>query len=194
MSLNETIQKRVSCRNFEKKPIFMRHLSNILWSGQGLISKKYDMRRTVPSAGSTFPLELFVAVRKKGVEELDQGIYHFIPEDHALEKMSDQDISDDISEACFNQDFIRKSGVSVLVASDNQRITRMYADRGDRYVYMEAGSAMQNISLEAVELGLGTVIVGAFDDAAVAELFKIEDLKPIGLMPVGYPRDKAFYA
>jgi nitroreductase len=70
----------------------------------------------------------------------------------------------------------------------------MYAERGQRYVYMESGAAMQNISLEAVEMGLGTVIVGAFDDAAVKELFELEDLKPLAIMPVGYPRDKAFYA
>jgi len=172
----------------------MSHLSNILWSGQGLLNKKYDMRRTTPSAGSLFPLELMVAVRKDGVEQLDAGIYHYLPEDNALEVVSDKEITDDISAACFNQEFLRNASVSLLVASDLERTTRMYANRGERYVYMEAGAAMQNISLQAVEQGLGTVIIGAFDDSAIHELFGLEKLKPLSIMPIGIPKDKALYA
>lgn len=194
LSLNETLKKRGSCRNFSDKPIFMNQLASILWSGQGVLTRNYDMRRTTPSAGSTFPLELMVAVRKDGVEDLAQGIYHYLPDKHTLKKISEKDISEDISAACFNQEYLKKAPVSLLVASEETRTTRMYAERGQRYVYMESGAAMQNISLEAVEMGLGTVIVGAFDDAAVKELFELEEVKPLAIMPVGYPKDKAFYA
>jgi SagB-type dehydrogenase family enzyme len=194
MSLNKTLLKRVSCRNFDKKPVYKSHLSNILWAGQGLLSKKHDMRRTTPSAGSTFPLELLVAVRKDGVLELDAGIYHYLPEENALEVISNKEITDDVSAACFNQEFIRNAGFSILVASDLERTTQMYAERGERYVYIEAGAAMQNISLEAVEQGLGTVIIGAFDDSAINELFGLEKLMPLSIMPVGLPKDKALYA
>jgi len=159
-----------------------------------LLSKKHDMRRTTPSAGSTFPLELMVAVRKDGVQELDSGIYHYLPEENALEVISDKEITDDMSAACFNQEFIKKASVSILVASDQERTTLRYADRGERYVYMEAGAAMQNISLQAVEQGLGTVIIGAFDDSTINELFGLEKLKSLAIMPVGFPRDKSFYA
>lgn len=194
LSLNETLKKRGSCRNFSGKPIFMNQLSSILWSGQGVLTHKQDMRRTAPSAGSTFPIELMVAVRKDGVEGLAQGIYHYLPDQHSLQKISEKDISEDIPPACFNQEYLRKASASILVASEESRTTRMYGERGQRYVYMESGAVMQNISLEAVEMGLGTVIVGAFDDAAVTGLFKLEELKPLAIMPLGYPRDKAFYA
>ena len=125
---------------------------------------------------------------------MESGIYQYIPKEHALKKLSDKDAGEQISKACFGQDFIRKAGVNLLVASEEARTTRMYADRGERYVFMEAGAVMQNISLEAVELGLGTVIIGAFDDQAIGEIFDLQGLKPLGLMPVGYPKDKAFYA
>jgi SagB-type dehydrogenase family enzyme len=194
VSLNETLQKRASCRNFDQKSIFKTQLSNILWSGQGVLTTPFNMRRTTPSAGSTFPIELLVAVRKKGIEEVPPGIYHYLPKEHALEPVSDRDITGDISEVSFNQAFIKKASASLLIASDDERTTRMYADRGERYVYMEAGAAMQNIALEAVELGLGTVIVGAFDDSRVEEVFQLEKLRPLAIMPIGYPRDKAFYA
>jgi len=194
LSLNQALQKRVSCRNFDPKPLFLSHLSDILWSGQGIRTKQYDMRRTTPSAGATYPIELLVAVRNNGIEGLDQGIYWYIPGEHALKQLSEKDISGDISVACFNQEFIKKAAASILLASDDSRTTRMYAERGERYVFMESGAAMQNISLEAVEKGLGTVIVGAFDDGAVRKVFELQELNPLAIMPIGYPRDKAFYA
>jgi len=194
LSLNETLQKRVSCRNFDPRALFMQQLSNILWAGQGLISKQHDMRHTAPSAGATYPIELLVAVRKDGIEELDPGIYQYISKEHALKRLSDKDLNEKMSRACFNQEFIRKAGASILIASEDSRTTRRYGDRGERYVDMEAGAAMQNIALEAVEMGLGTVIVGAFDDGAVKEMFDLQELKPLAIMPIGYPRDKAFYA
>ncbi len=191
--MNEALKKRISCRNFSPKSILMSQLSSILWAGQGVISQKYDQRRTAPSAGSTFPLELMVAVRKEGVDELEAGLYQYVSADHGLKRIGETDIARDISAACFNQEFLKHAAVTVLIASNNERTTRMYAERGERYVYMESGAVMQNIALESVELGLGTVIVGAFDDEAIAGLFGLETLRPLALMPVGYPKDKAFY-
>lgn len=46
----------------------------------------------------------------------------------------------------------------------------------------------QNVYLQATALGLGTVVVGAFDDAAVKEAMEMgEDEEPICLMPLGAP-------
>lgn len=43
--------------------------------------------------------------------------------------------------------------------------------------------------LQAVALGLGTTMVGAFRDAALARLLALPaDVKPLGLLPVGKPR------
>ena len=51
---------------------------------------------------------------------------------------------------------------------------------------MEAGHATQNVCLEAVALGLGTVTVGAFADDWVKEILKLpSDHQPLYIMPVG---------
>jgi nitroreductase len=42
--------------------------------------------------------------------------------------------------------------------------------RGIRYVHMEAGHVAQNVDLQAVLLDLGTVVIGAFDDAGVKQV------------------------
>lgn len=73
--------------------------------------------------------------------------------------------------------------VFVVVADFNKMVSR-YGERGNRYVYMEAGHIGQNISLMAVSLGLGTVMIGAFRDGKVKRVMNIQE-EPIYIIPVG---------
>jgi nitroreductase len=51
---------------------------------------------------------------------------------------------------------------------------------------MEAGHVAQNVYLQAASLGLGTVVVGAFDDEAVQKVIGAQpDERPLYVMPVG---------
>lgn len=53
-------------------------------------------------------------------------------------------------------------------------------------MHMEVGHAARNVYLQAVSLGLGTVVVGAFDDGGVERLLQMEDdERAVCNMPVG---------
>ena len=61
-----------------------------------------------------------------------------------------------------------------------------YGERSAQYVHIEAGSAAQNIYLQAAALDLGTVFIGAFYDDQVKTILGLgENEVPLGLMPVG---------
>jgi SagB-type dehydrogenase family enzyme len=192
-SLSKALNKRISCRNFTTKGISLKALSNILWAADGINDKRYGTRRTVPSAGASYPIELYLAVRDGGVYELDTGIYRYNPIKHQLEKLSGTEVGEELTEATYNQGFLQKASVNILIASKNDRTRALYAERGDRYVLMEAGGVSQNIHLEAIEQELGTVLIGAFDDTMVQKIFDIEDLSPLIIMPLGKPEDKNIY-
>ncbi len=52
----------------------------------------------------------------------------------------------------------------------------------------DCGGAIQNMLLEATELGLGTVCVGGFDEDRISELLEIpNDVYPMCLIEIGYP-------
>lgn len=60
--------------------------------------------------------------------------------------------------------------------------------RGDGWQMFDAGIASQTFCLAANEHGLGTVILGLFDQAVIEKLLGLpEDRELAALIPVGYP-------
>ena len=60
--------------------------------------------------------------------------------------------------------------------------------RGDSWQMFDAGIASEAFCLAAYEAGLGTVILGIFDDEKVANLLEIpEGREVVALIPIGYP-------
>ncbi|MEN8106888.1 MAG: nitroreductase family protein [Pseudomonadota bacterium] len=81
---------------------------------------------------------------------------------------------------------MREAAVVVVFAAVYERTTRKYGKRGIRYVHIEAGHAAENQFLQAVSLGLNTVVVGAFQDDAICNTLGLpEDHVPLILMPIG---------
>jgi nitroreductase len=90
--------------------------------------------------------------------------------------------------ACLDQGFVRQAPASIVVAGVVARTARIYGPRAGRYVALEAGCASQNIMLEAVALGLGTVMIGAYGDADVVRIAELPpDAVPFAVIPVGEP-------
>ncbi len=59
--------------------------------------------------------------------------------------------------------------------------------KGDSWQMFDAGIAAQSFCLAAHEKGLGTVIMGIFDEAKVASLLNIPETQEItALIPIGY--------
>ncbi|MFC1892451.1 nitroreductase family protein [Chloroflexota bacterium] len=63
-------------------------------------------------------------------------------------------------------------------------------DKGDWYMY-DVALAMQNLTLAAHSLGLGTVHIGAFDARQVADILGIPpEFSVVALTPLGYPDEE----
>lgn len=62
--------------------------------------------------------------------------------------------------------------------------------RGDSWQMFDAGVATEAFCLAAYEQGLGTVIMGIFDEVHAAKLLEIpEERELIALIPIGYPAE-----
>ncbi|MBL7120234.1 MAG: SagB/ThcOx family dehydrogenase [Dehalococcoidia bacterium] len=176
ISVEETLQKRRSERSFASKELSWEQISQLLWSAQGMVERGF---RTAPSAGATYPLEVYLVT--------SNGVYHYKPESHQLEPILEGDVRSQLCRACLNQEWIEEAPVSIVIAAVYQRTGRGYGPRAARYVHIEVGHAAQNIHLQAVALGLGSVPVGAFGDEQVQRVLSLpENQQPLYIVPVGY--------
>ena len=78
ISLEETIDRRRSRRNFTDQALSLNQVSQVLWAAQGITDKNKDLR-SAPSAGALHPLEIYLVAREGGVESLAPGVYHYQP-------------------------------------------------------------------------------------------------------------------
>jgi SagB-type dehydrogenase family enzyme len=185
LSLEEAIARRRSKRDFTSEPISLSQLSQILWAAQGITDTLREFR-TAPSAGATYPLEVFVVCGRNGIEGVDDGIYHYNVAQHSLARHHKGDVRLELARAALGEQSIYQAPLNIVICAIYQRTTPRYGGRAERYVHMEVGHAGQNIYLQAVALGLVTVAVGAFHDEEVREVLRLDkQYKPLYIMPVG---------
>lgn len=176
-SIEEAISQRRSRRKYQDRELELKDLSQILWSAQGITDRRGF--RSAPSAGALYPLEFYVV--------MSSGVFHYDPFQHTLELMKEGDVRAELSKAAVDQEWVMEAPVDIVIAGVFERTMQKYGSRGERYVYMEAGHAAQNIYLQAESLNIGTVSVGAFYDDRVVKLLGLpEDHRPLYIMPVGY--------
>ncbi len=179
VSVEEALQSRRSVRAYKKENLTIEEVSQLLWAAYGTTKGK---KKTCPSAGATYPLELYLVCGE--VNGLKMGLYRYVPDDHSLKLVLTEDLRKKLMEASLHQEYILEAPISIVIAADFMRTTRVYGSRGERYVYMEVGHCGQNIHLQCESLKLGTVIIGAFEDDKVKNILKIKE-EPLYIMPVG---------
>jgi nitroreductase len=112
----------------------------------------------VPSAGGIHPLRIHLVTEEAQKEEL--------------------------CKAALNQCCVREARICLVITSDSTKMVNKYHQRGYRYIFMEAGHMGQNISLMAISLGLGCVMIGSFKNEAVKKVLETEQ-DPLYIIPIG---------
>jgi SagB-type dehydrogenase family enzyme len=182
VSLEQSLVKRRSVRNFADDPITLENVSQLLWAAQGITEGRGG--RTAPSAGALYPLEVYVVVGN--VRNLAEGVYRYDPKNHEVVMISKEDIRSQLAGAALGQSSVRNGAIDLVFAAVYQRTTRKYGNRGIAYVHMEVGHAAQNVCLQATVIGLGAVTIGAFHDEKVSSILNLsKDEKALYIIPVG---------
>jgi SagB-type dehydrogenase family enzyme len=196
-SVEKAISQRRSVREYAEAGLSMVEISQVLWAAQGFTQErkdpprmwnpKYEWQgglRTAPSAGALYPMEIYVLAGN--IEGLAKGVYKFVPKSHSLKKIMGGDKRSALSDAALKQAAIEKAAAVVVMAGVYERTSYKYGDRAERYVHIETGSIAENISLQCVALGLGTVLMGAFKDDEVKKVLQMpDDERPLLIMPLG---------
>ncbi|PSK98934.1 SagB-type dehydrogenase family enzyme [Murinocardiopsis flavida] len=192
-ALADLLRRRVSVRRFAERPLDAAALDRVLWAAQGRLDG--GARRTAPSADGLYPLGL--AVLARNVDGLGQGCYLQHPFAGLEPVEAGPGPGRRVAEAAVGeQPWLFEAPAIVVVSGDLPAMLEHFADqqddgrRGERYLAMEAGCAAHNAALYAAALGLGSVLVGGFDDALLSAALEgaLEPGHvPLALLAVGHP-------
>ncbi|QWF78756.1 nitroreductase family protein [Amycolatopsis sp. CA-230715] len=183
-ALADLLARRRSCREFAATPLGSDALTGVLWAAQGSTG---DGHRTGPSAHARYPLSVCAAV--------PGGIHWYETETGALVPGAPGDHRAAVARTSLADEAWLGTAPALLVLSGSLAAARAaFAEqppagvRGERYLWLEAGHASQNVYLWATENGLGAVLVAGFDDERLRALPVVPDgADPLAILAVGHP-------
>jgi len=173
--LRKAIEQRESVRTYAPTAISLEELSYLLWCTQGVkeVTDRPVTLRTVPSAGARHAFETCILVNR--VKGLDAGMYRFAATRHGLISIShDEDLAAKATQACLKQSHVFNSAVTFFWVAVVERMTWRYAQRGYRYLHLDAGHVCQNLYLTAESIGCGVCAIAAFDDEAINQFLGVD--------------------
>lgn len=167
----QLLNLRESYRDFSDESINYEEISRILLSCRIVDNDRNPERRTYPSGGARFPVELYLLTNN--VEGLKKGVYHYSMKNKKLELLVEQDWSS------FKEDiaspYIDNPGASIIFTAVIPRSEVKYGLRSYPYSLIEAGHMGQNIQLTATELDIGSCPVSGFVDDTIINLLDLSE-------------------
>ncbi|WP_460117862.1 SagB family peptide dehydrogenase [Pseudomonas sp. S2_C03] len=181
-SLWDTLSNRRTCRDFIDKPMSLLALATVLYgtladkkepdNDSPVGARKFGFRRTSPSAGGLQATEGYVWVRN--VEGLDTGIYHYLSEQHTLEKVRDLP-PEIISTYLCGQYWSNNLGFAIFFTSRFDKLWWKYPhSRAYRPMLIDIGHLSQTANLLITALGLHPWLTGYFHDKEINELLDLK--------------------
>lgn len=174
--LLEALKERRSTREFGPGVLPAAVLSNLLWAAFG-INRPETRGRTAPSAHDWEEIDVYVA--------LAEGLYVYDAEYHVLRSRGTRDIRAYTG----LQPFAAEAAVDLVYVADLSRMVQASPEEQAQYAGPDAGFIAQNVYLFCASEGLGTVVRGLIDRAALAAAMGLAPHQQIVLaQSVGYPR------
>lgn len=158
MDFNNLIRARQSVRRYANRAVEREKLEQCL-----------DAARLAPSASNSQPWTFVV-----------------VDDPELKEKVARETYSSLVS---FNK-FAHQAGALVVIVIEKPRLITQVGSiiKNKEYPLIDIGIAAEHFCLQAAELGLGTCMLGWFNQAPIRSLLHIPSSKTIGLViTVGYP-------
>ena len=173
--LRSIMEQRRTLRAYAAQPLTLDELSWLLWATQGVqrVISRPSTLRVVPSAGARHAVETLVLANR--VAGVAPGLYRFAAGEHKLvERDVSPGIAGRVATAAAEQEFMAEKRGRLHLGGLLARMYWRYGERGDRYLFLDAGHVCQNLYLAAEAIGCGACAVGAFHDDLLSETLGLD--------------------
>lgn len=117
-----------------------------------------------PSAGNLQSYQIFIVSKKTEKEKL--------------------------AEAAHGQNYILEAPIVMIFCADPIRCSTEYGSRGEQLFSIQDATIVCAYSqIAAHELGLSSVWIGSFNEEKVQDILKLENLKPVSILPIGFANE-----
>ena len=100
----------------------------------------------------------------------------------------DQEKKEKIADICKGQTWMSDAQTHIVVCNKSKEVEKNYPNRGKLYATQNCAIISANIILKAAAEGVGSALVGAFDEYKLQKLLDIpEDVIPEMVITLGYP-------
>ena len=199
--LYDVLLRRRTTRSFDRgAPLAQWELAVVLRYVFGyhgyvpLLGQVTTLKRTSPSAGGFHPIEAYPLIL--AVDELDPGLYHYNPAEHALELLAPLGV--DEARAAANafvcgQTYFGDANVLLVLAARFDRAFWKYQNHRKALtaLMMDAAHLSQTLYLVATELGLGAFVTAAVNNVDIEERLGIDGYREGVLAVCGFGRPAA---
>jgi SagB-type dehydrogenase family enzyme len=187
IKLTSAIANRESRRRYSNDAITLEELSFLLYATQGVrFISGMNAFRFVPSAGCRHALETYLAVFN--VEDLNSGIYRYLPLSHELLLEQEVDnLKEKIIHSTMGQMFAGNCALTFIWSAIPYRMEWRYGLASYKEIALDAGHVGQNLYLACEAIGAGTCTIAAYDQEYLDKLLQLdgEDEFAIYIAPVG---------
>lgn len=185
IKLSKLLLQRKSTRTYDASYILSKgQLATLLYHTYGVTSwqevyigeeRVAKGRRNIPSAGGLYPLEIYVITLHS---EIPSGLYHYNAKDNRLELIHEGDYKSKLLTSIQAEPYVdlSSSSVVILITAFPERQMIKYGERAYRFLQAEVGSVTQMLSLLAEAEGLGSCIMGGYNDDELNDILEIDGL------------------
>lgn len=172
VSLEDAIARRQSRRKFSDESLSLGELSYLLWATQGVRKSNEKVSfRTVPSGGARHPFETYLFVTR--VEGLEQGLYRYLPFNHALCLVRKvEGFEEELDAALMKHHF--GAAVDFVWTAVPYRCEWKYSWESLRLILLDAGHVCGHLYLACEDVGCGTCAVGAYDQDRIDAMLGVD--------------------
>ena len=169
--LETLLQHRESTRMFSDNPLSFEEISASLKSCRIVDPDRDPERRTYPSGGARFPIELYLVAFN--VDSIERGVYHYNIKEGKLELLWEKDLRDRRRELI--SPYLENSAATIIFTSVISRSEVKYGHKSYPFSFIEAGHMGQNILLTATEWEIGACPVSGFVDDTIIEMLDLTE-------------------
>ncbi|MFI6099283.1 amino acid adenylation domain-containing protein [Lentzea sp. NPDC051213] len=164
-----------SFRDFTTEPLLAQELLGLLaLTASGELDGR--TKRSYPSAGGFYPVQVYVYVRQDRVDGLEGGLYYVHPGERALVRVDPKLNVTEVTQVHHNRALVGGAAFGIFLVSTPAAIAPAYGERlAVKYSGLEAGHISQLLMTAAPSRGLGMCPVGEMDFDGIRAHFQLDD-------------------